>query len=125
MGNRDHIGFDEFKKINWLPTRQRFEQCVLVNIFKFFSKLSPQYFSEMFHPAVQGYATRSSYQKLNIPFKKTNRGLHTFSYLGPKLWNGLPEQVKISTSVNNFKHNLKANFFMQLHKTEHSAIIYY
>ena len=29
MGNRDHIGVQEFKKINWLPTRERFEQCLL------------------------------------------------------------------------------------------------
>ena len=125
MGNRDHIGFEEFNKINWLPTRQRFEQCVLVNIFKFFSKSAPQYFSEMYHPAVQSYSTRSSYQKLRLPFRKTNRGQHALSYLGPKLWNGLPEEVKMSTSVNNFKHKLKANFFTQLQIREYSPTIYY
>ena len=55
MRNRDHIGFEEFNKINWLPTKERFEQCVLLTIFKLFSKLAPQYFSEMYHPAVQNY----------------------------------------------------------------------
>jgi len=125
MGNRDHIGFAEFRKINWLPTRERFEQCVLVNIFKFFSNSAPKYFSEMYHPDVQGYNTRSSYQKLKPPFRKTNKGQNTLSYLGPKLWNKLPEEVKMSTNANNFKHKLKANFFTQLQKRENSQIHYY
>ena len=30
LGNRAHIGVNEFKRINWLPTRERFEQCVCV-----------------------------------------------------------------------------------------------
>ena len=33
LGNRAHIGVNEFKKINWLPTRERFEQCVCVCIY--------------------------------------------------------------------------------------------
>ena len=37
MVNRDHIIVFEFRKINWLPTKERFEQCVLVNIYKFFN----------------------------------------------------------------------------------------
>ena len=125
MGNREHIEFKEFNKINWLPTKERFEQCVLVNIYTFFSKLAPKYFSEMYHPFVQCYNTRSSYQKLKIPFRKTNRGQHTLSYLGPKLWNGLPEEVKLSTSANNFKHKLKTNFFNELQRKEASPTIYY
>ena len=52
MGNRDHIGVNEFKKINWLPTKERFEQCVLVSIYNYFSNLAPKYFSEMYYSAV-------------------------------------------------------------------------
>ena len=33
MGNRDHIGAVEFKKINWLPTRERYEQSILTSIY--------------------------------------------------------------------------------------------
>ena len=32
MGNRDHVGMNEFKRINWLPTKERFEQCLLTSI---------------------------------------------------------------------------------------------
>ena len=35
MGNTDHVGIKEFKKINWLPTKERFEQCILTSIYIF------------------------------------------------------------------------------------------
>ena len=51
LDNRAHVGIDEFIKINWLPTKERVAQCICVNIFKFFNKMSPQYMSEIFHPS--------------------------------------------------------------------------
>ena len=41
LENRAHLGVNEFRKINWLLTRERFEQCVCVGAFKFL-KISPQ-----------------------------------------------------------------------------------
>ena len=38
LDNKAHIGTNEFLKINWLPTKKRVEQCICVNIFKFFIK---------------------------------------------------------------------------------------
>ena len=63
MGNRDHIGVQEFKKINWLPTKERFEQCLLVSIHKFFNKRAPGYLAEMYYPVVQDQKTRFSFQR--------------------------------------------------------------
>ena len=37
LGNRARIGINEFREINCLPTKERFEQCVFVNIFKIFN----------------------------------------------------------------------------------------
>ena len=44
LGNRAYIGVSEFMRINWLPIRERFEQCVCVNIFNFFAKIDPHIF---------------------------------------------------------------------------------
>ena len=71
MENRDHIGVDNFRKINWLPTKERFEQCLLVNIYKFFNKMAPDYYDEMYYPAVRGQNTRFSFQKLMLPSRCT------------------------------------------------------
>ena len=111
MGNRDHIGVQEFKKINWLPTKERFEQCVLVNIYKFFNKRAPEYVAEMYYPVEQGQKTRFSFQKLILPHRTTNRGI-CLSYVGPRLWNGLQTEIKSVSNANNFKHEIKNNFLI-------------
>ena len=41
LGNRSHIGIKEFKEINWLPFRARFEQNFATHIFKQQNKLAP------------------------------------------------------------------------------------
>ena len=38
-------------------------------------------------------------------------GQRAFSYAGPELWNTLPEHIKNSKSVNDFKKKLKTYFF--------------
>ena len=43
LGNRHHISANDFKEINWLPTKERFEQCVCVSTFKFWKEKSPAY----------------------------------------------------------------------------------
>ena len=125
LGNRAHIGVNEFKRINWLPTRERFEQCVCVNIFNFFAKTAPTYISEMFNLVEQSRHTRRSFKQLKLPNQTTNRGLKTLSYIGPKLWNALPTSILSVNCVNNFKHRLKENFFKEIQKIEDSSYILY
>ena len=50
LGNRSHIGSNEFKAINWLNVNDRFEQCVNANLFKFWNNTSPSYMAEIYHP---------------------------------------------------------------------------
>ena len=114
MGNRDHIGESEFKKINWLPTRERYEQSILTSIYKFFNNLAPAYYEEIYCPMNQIQVTRFSFQKLTLPSQKSNRGLRTITYLGPRLWNSLPRDLKASSNANTFKHKLKSNLFEEL-----------
>ena len=93
LGNRDHVGEQELKRINWLNTNDRFKQCISVSTFKFFSKECPLYMLDVFHPADEnGMSTRNSFQKLSQPFRKTNQGQNSLSYIGPSVWNKLPDQ---------------------------------
>ena len=125
MGNRDHVGIKEFKKINWLPTKERFEQCILTSIYNFFNGAGPVYLSEMYHPIGQRQITRRTFNTLKIPNQITNRGLRTISYVGPRVWNNLVSEVKSSGSVNSFNHMLKEIFFAGLQKKEDSPYIFY
>ena len=75
LENRAHIGINEFRKINWLPTRERFEQCVSVRVYKFCKSISPSYMSDIFVKNDIRHNTRKSTEMLNIPMKNTNIGL--------------------------------------------------
>ena len=125
LNNRAHIGFKEFKDINWLPTKERFEQCTATNVFKFFDNSAPSYMLEMFSPAGQIKVTRRSKNKLDIPFRKCNTGQNGLFYLGPKIWNTLNSDLKSAKNFNSFKHKMKNKFFKDLHTQEISPYIFY
>ena len=108
----DHIGQHHFQRMNWLNVRDRFNQCLCSAVFNFIHNRSPQYMSEIFHIAPQiNIGTRCSKLKLILPFRKTNMGQNTLSFLGPQQWNKLPNEIKLSKTINTFKHKLKEYFF--------------
>ena len=122
LENRAHIGINEFRKINWLPTRERFEQCVSVGVYKFCKNISPSYMLDIFVKNNIRHNTWKSTEMLNIPMKNTNVGQQGLSYL--EFWNILPSKIKLSTSANSFKHAVKEDYFKQLQKTENDPFLY-
>ena len=83
------------------------------------------YMSEMFLPVGQSRVTRRSKNKLNQPFRKSNKGQNGLSYLGPKIWNNLHSDLKSAESVNSFKHKIKNKFFKDLQNQEDNPYEYY
>ena len=45
--------------------------------------------------------TRNSYLKLSNPFRKTSTGQKSLSYIGPAIWNRIPEILK-TKNLNTF-----------------------
>ena len=119
------MGVKEFPEINWLPTKERFEQCVCANIFKFFNNMSPAYTSELYQPFKHGHNTRRSNCRLQLPHKSTSYGHKALSFFGRKLWNNLPANIKSSSNINTFKHDIKMLFFKKLQKKDDSVYYYY
>ena len=104
LDKKTRIGVAEFKEINWLNINDRFSQCVLSSIYKFFNSESPEYFNEIYFPAEpSNINTRSSFQRLKQPLRKSSKGLNSASYSGPSLWNKLSIEIKRSGSTNSFK----------------------
>ena len=103
-----HISDEDFRLINWLPTSKRADQCINTITFKFFNGTCPYYLKEIFEfPPHCRIDTRNKFSKLKIPFRKTNMGQKAFSFVGPSLWNSLPELIKKTDNSNTFKHNVK------------------
>ena len=58
---------------------------------------------------------RNSCQKLQQPFRNT--GQNALSFIGPALWNKVPEEIKRTTNLNAFKHDLKKHYLKGTGKT--------
>ena len=75
----------------------------------------PHYLNEDFLKAPESSSSlRNSYQKLQQPFRKTNTGQNALSFIGPALWNKVPEEMKRTTKLNAFKHNLKKHYLKEI-----------
>ena len=99
LNSRDHVGVKEFREINWIPSKERLEQCVCANIFKFFKNMCPTNTFELYKPFHHGYNTRRSNCRLKLPYRNISYGHKALSFLGPKLWNNLPGYIKSSLSI--------------------------
>ena len=103
-----HISEEDFRLINWLPTSKRVDQCINTITFKFVNNTCPYYLKEIFEFAPHcRIDTRNKFAKLKIPFCKTNMRQKAISFVGPSLWNSLPELIKKTDNLNIFKHNVK------------------
>ena len=70
--------------MNWFLIYEQASQCSLYRIYKVFTKNCPNYFDEIYVPLkTHGVHTRLSYQKLNVPHRKTNVGQKAYFMLVP------------------------------------------
>ena len=60
----------------------------------------------------------SSNKKLKLPFRKTQLGIQSLSYVGPNTQNSIPNNLKSATSVNSFKDYNKEYFLKKLGSVE-------
>ena len=55
--------------------------------------------------------TEASLLKLNQPLRITNHGQNIITYIGPIIWNNLPNSLKTTSNLNSYKHRVKEHFF--------------
>ena len=78
------ISHKEFKDLNWLPVINRFEQCVISIVFNFINDNCQYYLNKVFEFAPEdNVSLRNNFLKLKEPFRNTNTGQKTLSFIGP------------------------------------------
>ena len=113
LNNRERIDEAKFIKINWLPVKERYEQCMCTLIYKFFNNNIPEYINDIFRVNIGKYNTRNP-NMLKRPFYKTSNGQKAISYIGPKLWDAMPNHLKGKISISSFKHDYKNHYIKNL-----------
>ena len=71
--------------------------------------------NEVFRPAENiRINTRNRYLKLINPFRKTSTEQNGLSYIGPAIWNRIPEILKKTKNLNTFKYKMKDYYLSDL-----------
>ena len=101
---------------------QRNLRCLAIEMFKINNKLSPPFICDLIQESTCRYHTRSHFtitetengtiteekNVMSIPkANKVKMGIESFSFIGPKLWNTLSEELKNTKSLVSFKSKLK------------------
>ena len=66
--------------------------------------------------------TRNSSLKLFQPLRTKALSQKCLSYLGPFIWNGLADDVKLSDNINTFKHKAKRTFLTLLREKDQDVL---
>jgi len=81
---------------------------VAVEVYKCMYNIAPEYIQALFERHNHCYGTRNESKIVQKRFNTVRHGYYSFKYLGAKIWNNLPRDVKACTSINEFKRNLKS-----------------
>ena len=101
------------KQLHWLPIQTRIDYKLATLAFRHVDGSLPQYHSlrpDIYQPS---RSLRSSNDRLlKVPrWKLKSFGYRSFSYQGPVVWNSLPTDLKLSSSLSSFKSRLKTHLF--------------
>lgn len=107
--------FDEhssplFKSLNILKFSDIVTLLIAIFMFKFHNNFLPHVFNNFFIPvsSVHNYNTRlAKKQSYYLPKARTNYGIFNIRFKGPKIWNSIDEQIKLSSSLKEFKSKFK------------------
>ncbi|XP_056098168.1 uncharacterized protein LOC130076896 [Rhinichthys klamathensis goyatoka] len=110
----DHIT-PILSSLHWLPIKFRINYKVLLLTYKALNGLAPMYLTDLLSPYNPPRSLRSLNSRLLVipRISKSTKGGRAFSHLAPKLWNSLPDTVRCSDSLTQFKTRLKTCLFSQ------------
>ena len=85
--------------------------CTL--IYKFFENNVPKYINDIFRENTGKYNARNP-NMLKCPYYKTSNGQKAIKYIGPKLWDDMPNHLKGKRSNYFFKHDYQNHYIKNL-----------
>lgn len=101
------------KTLKWLNVKNFILYRYATIVYKCLTCVMPKYLTDLLLLYVPNRPLRSQQElKLVVPFCKKKLGDRAFCIAGPKIWNNLPENVRLSPTINIFKSKLK-NYLLE------------
>ena len=88
---------------------QKNPQVLATEIFELKNGLAPEIMKEVFeiqNPAYNFRSEATHFKRENV--KTTHYGIQSVRYLGPKIWDMVPNNIKNCSSLNKFKNSIKS-----------------
>ena len=106
---QDHNStFNElFAKDGSFRIHDRNLQKLLIEIFKVKMKLAPKIMNEVFDFIECQYPLRNELRFKSQNIRTVRYGIVTVSFVGSRIWTSMPNELKESTSLNEFKSKIK------------------
>ena len=103
------------KNCHWLPIKQRIKFKILTLVYKCINNQAPSYLQNLLtvNPTSnRSTHSNSKFKQLIVPFtKRKTFADRSFSVIGPKYWNELPNELCMLMNLESFRRNLKTYLF--------------
>ena len=102
---RSHSATETLRQLHWLPI-QRIKHKLLIIVFKCLNDKAPAYLKNILvlNGNRRGLRSENDIQRLVVPLVRNKTfAARLFSVLGPTWWNQLPNTIKASQTVEQFK----------------------
>ena len=107
------------RSLHWLPVESRSQFKILLLMFRCLNASAPSYLTDLLSikEPVRNLRSCSQTSIYRIQRTKHSWGDRAFSIAAPRMWNHLPQNIKQSTSLANFKTLLKSHLFSKVYCT--------
>ena len=120
--SRQHLYAKDFLRTSFLSVGKRYDYLSANLMYYIFYDQAPSYFCQFKRVvSVHSYGTRGSEMNYVLPEIKT-QSKKMFIYNEARLWNSLPDSIKLIEIKDNFKKKCKKNFSL-MKRNEDSNVV--
>ena len=121
---RRHLYFDDFKQLGFLDVESRVDFLSLNTMYNICNHSAPMYMIDLIPRFLPAHSTRRSQLSFIVSSDGTHGSL-SFKCNSVKLWNKLPNVIKLSDSKDKFKQKCKSYLMCRMKEKEEDDFVRY
>ena len=83
------------------------QRLLCIEIFKALNHLNPPFMQSIFELRSSIYSSRNPNNLAHLRPNQTTFGSKSLKSIGPQIWNGLPNELKLAENLKSFKVSIK------------------